>query len=255
MIFSQKYIQKPLKLFIGTFKNKKIPLILGIDIIFYLIFYLGFRIFANKAKNIIMSLQSLDLSVLQNLNNVDINSANQLLSQLQMFMLSMISATIVFILFIIVILTLIKGYQWSKIVKNKLELFDYFKLLILNILWFIIWVIILTIPFFFIEKQAYLTHIHYLIPFILYFTLFVYMNYAETKSIGKALKAPITEGLLRLHKYVSPIIIIVLFFEIPFIILKLLKLQPTIHLIIFSIIAPVVLAIYKLYFYSTPKEA
>lgn len=256
MTFSKEYIQKPLRLFFKTFRNKKLPLILLIDIIFYLIFYLGFKIYADKAKNIIMSLQNIDLSILNNLQNVEIDAANQLLSQLQMFMLSMISATIVFTLFIIVILTIIKGYEWSKIVKNKLELFDYVKLLILNILWFIIWVIIFTIPFFFIERQAYLTHIYYLIPPILYFTLFLYMNYAETKRIGKALKAPITEGLLKVYKYVSAIVIIVLFFEIPFVILKLLKLSPTIHLIIFSIIALIVLAVYKLYFYviSTEKE-
>lgn len=254
MTFSKKYIQKPLKLFLNTFKNKKLLLVLLIDIIFYLIFYLGFKIFANKARKILMSLQNLNLSVLQNLNNVDVEAANQLLAKLQVFMLSMISSIFLFMLFIIVILTLVKGYEWSKIINKKLELFDYVKLLILNILWFIIWVIIFTIPFFFIEKQAYLTHIHYLIPPILYFTLFIYMNYAETKSIGKALKAPIKEGLLKLHKYVSSIIIIVLFFEIPFIILKLLKLSPTIHLIIFSIIALIVLAVYKLYFYSVKKE-
>lgn len=201
-----------------------------------------------------MSLQDLDLSILQNLQNVDINTANQLLAKLQLFMFSIISSALIFMLFIILILTIIKGYEWSKIVKNKLELFDYFKLLILNILWFIIWIVILITPFFFIEKQAYLTHIYSLIPPILYFTLFVYINYAETKRIRKALKAPITEGLLKLHKYASSIIIIVLFFEIPFIILKLLKLQPTIHLILFSIIALVLLAIFKLYFYSIKKE-
>lgn len=254
MTFSKTYIKKPIKLFLKTFRNKKLPLILGIDILFYIIFYLGFKIYADKSKNIIMSLQNLDLSILNNLQNAEIDTATKLLSQLQMFMLSMISATIVFILFIIVMLTLIKGYEWSKIVKNKLELFDYVKLLILNVLWFIIWIIIFSIPFLFIEKQAYLTHIHYLIPPILYFTLFLYVTYTKTKSIGKALKAPITEGLLKLHKYVSPIIIIILFFEIPFIILKLLKLPPTTHLIIFSITALITLAVYKLYFYTVSKE-
>ncbi len=254
MTFSKKYIQKPLKLFLKTFKNKKLLLILGIDIMFYLIFYLGFKVFADKAKNIMMSLQNLNLSVLQNLNNIDVEAANQLLNKLQLFMFSIISSTLIFIVFIIVILTLIKGYEWSKIINKKLELFDYVKLLILNIIWFIIWVVIFTIPFFFIERQAYLTHIHYLIPPILYFTLFLYMNYAETKRIGKALKAPITEGLLKVYKYAGAIVIIVLFFEIPFVILKLLKFPPTPHLIIFAIITLIVLAVFKLYFYTMGKE-
>ena len=228
-----------------------------IDIIFYIIFFLGFTIFASKAKKILESLQNLNLSVLQNLNNVDAQAANQLLAQLQVFMASILGAAFLFVLFIIVILTLIKGYEWSKIVNKKLELFDYVKLLMLNILWFIIWIVLFTIPFFFVRKETYLTHTHYLFPPIIYLTLFLYMNYAKTKSIWQALKAPVTEGLLKLHKYVSAIIIIVLLFEIPFIILKLINLQnKTLHLMIFSILLLIILAVYKLYFYaiSTQKE-
>ena len=139
--------------------------------------------------------------------------------------------------------------------NNKLEPFDYFKLLILNIIWFTIWTVIFFIPFSFIEKQTYLTHFYYIIPPILYFTLFLHINYAQTKSIGKALISPIKEGLLKLHKYISAIIIIILLFEIPFIILKLIKLQnQTLHLIIFSIIALITLAVYKLYFYSAHNQ-
>ncbi len=264
MNFYQNYIKKPIKLFLNTFKNKKLLSILGIDIIFYIIFYLGFKVFASKAKKIIESLQDLNAVAIQNLNNVDIESANQLLAQLQTFVASIIGAVVVFILFIIVILTLIKGYEWSKIADNKLKPSNYLKLLVLNIIWFTIWVIIFFIPFSFIEQQTYLTHFYYIIPPILYFSLFLYLNFAQTQKIGKALLAPIKEGLLKLHKYLAALVIIILLFTIPPLILKFfnfpLTLQavnlPTqnVSLIIFSIILLITLAVYKLYFYSIQNE-
>ena len=255
MEFTQKYIKKPINLFLSTFKNKKLGLILLIDVIFYFIFYIGFGIYAYYAKKIMKTLQNLNLNTIQNLNNINMESATQLLSQLQVFIASIIVATLLFILFIIMLLTLIKGFEWSKIVNKKLETFDYIRLLMLNILWFIIWIIIFFIPFSFIEKQAYITHVYYIFPPILYFTLFLQMSYAEKKSIWQALKGPITEGILKIYKYVSAIVIIVLFFDIPFMILKVLKLQPRIHLAIFSIILLIVLVIYKLYFYVTYSQA
>ena len=117
------------------------------------------------------SLEDLNLGVLQNLNNVELESANQLLAQLQSFIMSIFGVVFIFILFVIITLTIIKGWEWSKIVNKKNKLFDY-KLLILNIIWFIVWVVILIIPFAFIPKEVYLTRIIYFAPFILYFTLF-----------------------------------------------------------------------------------
>lgn len=264
MTFQEIYIKKPVKLFLNTFKTKKLALILGIDIIFYIIFFLGFQIFVSKAKKIVMSLQDLNLAAIQNLNNVDVEGANQLLAQLQTFIASIIGAVFLFILFIIAILTLIKGYEWSRIANNKLKPSNYLKLLLLNIIWFTIWVIIFIIPFSFIEKQAYLTHFYYIIPPILYFTLFLYMNFAQTKRIGKALLAPIKEGLLKLHKYVTALIIIILLFAAPPLILKFFNISLTlqtlnlpiqrISLIISAIIALLTLAVYKLYFYSVSIE-
>jgi len=249
MSFYKEYIKEPFRLFLNIFKNKKLGLIVLVDIIFYIVFYLGFKVFIYYATNIMQSLEDLNLGVLQNLNNVELESANQLLAQLQSFIVSIFGVVFIFILFVIITLTIIKGWEWSKIVNKKNKLFDY-KLLILNLMWFIVWVVILIIPFAFIQKEVYLTRIIYFIPFILYFTLFLYMNYAETGRMGKALISPIKQGLLKFHKYITPLIIIVLFFEIPFIILKLLKLQSTLHIIIFSIIILIALAVYKLYFYT-----
>lgn len=257
MTFYKTYIKRPFSLFLNTFKSKKLALILGIDIIFYIIFSIGFMVFASKAKKIMMSLQGLNLAAIQNLNNIDISGANQLLAQLQSFIFSMLSAVFLLTMFIMVILTIIKGYEWGKITKNKLKISDYVRLFILNIIWFIIWVVIFTIPFFFIGKQKYLTHFYYLIPPLLYFTLFLYLNFAETKKIGKSLLAPIKEGIIKLHKYISAIVIIVLFFEIPFMALKAISLQnKSLHLILFMIISLITLAVYKMYFYSisTQKE-
>ena len=185
MSFYKEYIKEPFRLFLDTFKNKKLGLILLIDLIFYLVFYLGFKVFVYYATNIMQSLEKLNLGVLQDLNNVELESANQLLAQLQSFIFSIFGAVSLFVLFIVITLTIIKGWEWSKIINKNNKLFDY-KLLILNIIWFIVWIIILIIPFAFIQKEVYLTRMPYFTPFILYFTLFLYMNYAETKKIGKA---------------------------------------------------------------------
>jgi hypothetical protein len=254
MSFYKEYIKEPFRLFLNIFKNKKLGLILLVDIIFYIVFYLGFKVFIYYATNIMQSLEDLNLGVLQNLNSVELESANQLLAQLQSFIMSIFGAVFLFALFIIITLTIIKGWEWSKIVNKKNKLFDY-KLLILNIIWFIVWIVILIIPFAFIPKEVYLTRIPYFAPFILYFTLFLYMNYVETKKIGKALIAPIKQGLLKFHRYVTPLIIITLFIGIPFAILKLINIQnETIHLILFLIISVIALAAYKLYFYTIKKE-
>ncbi len=252
MSFSKTYIKKPVRLFLESFKS--LPLTLGIDIIFYIFFFLGFRIYASKAKEIILSLQNLDLSVMQDLNNVDAAASTELLNQLQSFMDSIIFVTIVFIIYIIIILTLIKGYQWNKIVKKKIEALDYVKLLILNTVWFIFWIIIFSIPFSFIEKQTYLTNFVYYTPIIPLFTTFLYMNYAETKSVFKALFAPISEGIIKLHKYTAPIIILTLFFQVPIMILKPFRLQSALPLIVFVILSLITLSLLKLFFYKTYKS-
>ena len=255
MGFYKDYILNPFKVFTDTFKNKKLWIIVPIDILFYIIFFIGGTIFVSFIKKAVLSLSGLNLGILQNLNNIDANAANQLLEKLQNFLAYIIVDTVVFTLFIAVILTLVKGYEWGKIVNKKMDLSAYFRLFVLNIIWFIIWIVIFIIPFNFVQKEVYLKHIYLLFPPIIYFTTFLYIDYAEKNRIGKALKASFVEGILRIYNYITPFIIIALAFMIPFILLKASKLQnATWYLTIFSIIWIIILAVYKLYFYIIKKN-
>jgi len=256
MSFYKEYISNPFRAFIDTFKNKKLLTIIALDILFYIIFFIGGAAFLSFVKKAVLTLSGLNLGILQDLSNVDVNAANQLLGKLQIFLAYIIIDTLLFILFIIITLTLIKGYEWGKIVNKKMDLSAYFRLFILNIIWFIIWIIIFIIPFSFVQKEVYLKQIYMLFPPAIYFTTFLYLNYAETNRIGKALKASFVEGILRIYNYITPLIIMALAFIIPFTLLKALRLQnKTLHLIIFLIMGIIILAVYKLYFYQIKKNS
>jgi hypothetical protein len=254
MSFLNEYIKKPLRILKHALTNKTLLFIAFLDLIFYILLYLSFKIFAKRATSLLASIQTFNLSVLQDLNSVTVETANQIWAQLQTFVFSIISAIVIFALFLIVLISILKGFEWSRIVKNKLNSIDYVKLILLNLIWFGIWLLIFALPLLIIEREAYLSHIYYLVPFLLYFSIFLLLTYTKTNSIGKALKAPITQGIFQVHKYVSAIVIIIILFEVPFLALKIFRLNPSLHLLIYGILLFSLLAISKLYIYNISES-
>ncbi len=256
MGFYNKYVENHFKGFFKTFMNKKLPLVLFLDFIYYVLFYLGFKIFFDFFKRSVDSLTNINLGVLNDLTNISSGAANQLLDQLRSFLISIIGGAVVFILFIVVILTLVKGYEWGKIVRKKLVLFDYVKLLVLNFLWAVVWIIIMALPLGFVAKEVYLPRLYYFIPFIIYFTFFLHAANIKGKSLLGSLKSPFVDGLLKLYLYVSPLVLIVLFLEILFVFSNLINISNVqAILIVFFIVISVILAVSKLYFYSIYNKA
>ncbi len=251
----KRYFLKPVRILVKSFKRKEVLFILLIDIFYYLCLSAGIVVFLFFVKRLLLNLRSITYILSSGLGSLDINKANEILSSLHSFVYSFIAAFFCLLVFIILVFTILKGYEWSKIVKKRMKFYDYAKLLVLNSVWFFILGIALTIPLFIVKKEIYLMHIYYTFPAIVYLSTFLYMEYAESKSLGKALASPIMEGILEIKRYILPFFLVSLIFLVPFYILKALRLtNKKLHLIIFFFITLIFLGVYKLYFYLIKKS-
>ncbi|MBI2128813.1 hypothetical protein HYU07_01105 [Candidatus Woesearchaeota archaeon] len=125
-----------------------------------------------------------------------------------------------FLFFIILVLAVsaFKSIQWSKILKQKLNRAFFIKFLSLDLIWHLLWLVLIIITAFIfkIMISAYLIIIELLL--FLYFTAILHSIFSKDKKIFGMMKEAVKIGISKFYYFLLPLAIIII---LPIILLNL----------------------------------
>jgi len=206
------YLKNNLKTYVNSFKNKRILLVLALNILFVLITAALIKLTKLISQSQIAKINKVDLS------SIALQSEAQLqniINTLKGFAIFAILTAILFILLLIINWSFCQGMIYHILLKKKFNLKYFEKFLLLNIVWFIPWLILFFVILFG-AKTGYLAASFYLIiafflhsSFVLY-TLFV--NNRLKKIIH--LKIHLKISIVKIYHFIIPYILITITFLI-----------------------------------------
>ncbi|MDP6548181.1 MAG: hypothetical protein QF917_04465 [Candidatus Woesearchaeota archaeon] len=188
--------------------NLKIFIILILDILFYYTLMQTGRFLITQIQK-----KSTNIDLSQNLLELSQQNAAQLLSSLRGFFFFIIISLILFVIAVIINWSIIKGIIWNLTGNNKPSLKFMKKFLLLNFIWLPIWTVIFLLIAFGIKQEA--APIFMIIAFILaiYLTNILYPLFLADNKITN-IKKSLRLGFKKIHYFIIPYIIIIVFFLI-----------------------------------------
>jgi len=189
-----------LKTYISSFKSKDTLLILPINILFILLIFGITKLIAILSQGWMDRIDSIDLS------NVAFQTEAQLqsiIATLKGFVVFVILTAILFILLTILSWSITQGIIYDILAKKKLSIKYLEKFLLLNMVWFIPWLII-----FFImllgHKSTYVIPTFYILVLIfMHFSFILYVLFAKENKIRQIKKA-LKIGITKIHLFILP---------------------------------------------------
>ena len=218
------------RVFVSSIKRIRLGIILIIilDILFYAISALIVTAWYVQIK---LRMEKVFLPSPESLASLGVEKAQQASAEARTFLLLLVFSIILVITMIIFAASIIKGIIWAKTTGTKITLRLISKFLALNLIWITFWLVLLMLIPIIIEPRVItrindphnpgmffqFTTIHlYVIVAILissYFTNLLYAIFMRNKKLNSIWKA-IKMGILKIHLFLVPYIIIFLLFYV-----------------------------------------
>jgi len=158
--------------------------------------------------------------------------------KLKSFLAKLLSNVLILIIAIIVVISFFKSLIWSKVAKIKFKKSFFTKFLGLFLSWNIPWILLFIIIALSFKEKAMKYFITAEFLFFIYFSLIIYPLFVKENRIFSTIKKTFKIGLINLYKFILPIILIWLMFQLGFTIIILLSKIPTlvrIFLIVYAL--------------------
>ncbi|TKJ17699.1 hypothetical protein CEE44_04165 [Candidatus Woesearchaeota archaeon B3_Woes] len=179
---------------------------------------------------------------------------SQISSQLSNFLWSIFVGIAIVALVTFIAMCIFKGLIWFRIANKKFN-FNYSKkFILLNLLWFLIWITPAILLFFVLKKEiiAYLLVIITIL--LLHFTNLLYISFTKNpklSSIKKAFKI----GIKKIHLFILPYLIAIIIFLVISQLYWLYNFMPgNTSTIITVLILIIYLAWFRIYLYNVVKD-
>ncbi len=203
------YLKNNLKTYVNSFKNKNIVIILALNILFVTITTILVKLTKTISAPWIKVLEKADLDLaLQSEAKMQ-----ELANSLRGFVLFVILTTIIFILLIIINWSFFQGVIYNILLKKKFNMKYLGKFLLLNIIWFIPWTILLFIIIAGSKANYLLISFYTTILIFIHFSSILYILFTKNSKL-KEIKNALKIGILKIHHFILPYIIITITFII-----------------------------------------
>jgi len=234
---------------IKSFKDfdKRIIFIVLYDLIFYSVFFICFLIFGKFLQKKAVILSTLPMEKLMELPESELNT---ILTQLQGFILTLVIGFLLIALIIFIAMCVFKLLIWLKTAKKEFKLAYLKKFILLNILWFLLWLIPIIIIFLFIKRELIAPLLLIIFILAVYFTNILYILFTEKRDIS-TIKNTFKLGFKKIYLFIIPYIIITILLLVTFQLYWLYKFTPqNIQSIITLIIILIYAAWARIYLYN-----
>lgn len=201
------YLKNNIKIYVSSFKNKNILLVLILNLSFIIVTAALITLTKKISQPWIDKIQKVDLS------NIVFQTEAQLqtiVSTLKGFILFAIFTAILFILLLITNWSLFQGIIYNILLKKRFNLKSFGKFLLLNIIWFIPWLILIFIILF--GAKYFITPTLILMLLFLHFSFILYILFTKNNKIK--IKQSLKIGTLKIHHFIIPYILIAITFII-----------------------------------------
>ena len=222
------FLKQNCDIFINSFKriNLKIFLILFFDILFYFIFMQAGNFFMNVIQK-----RAANVDLTQNFMNLNQQVANTLLTSVRGFFSFLIISLILFAVLMIINWSLFKGLNWAITANKKFNLKFFKKFLQLNLIWLPIWFLLIFLFAIIIKPTAAPIYMVIILIIAFYLTNILYplfLKHTETQYVSgakkskaflgnskiKTIKEAFKLGIKKIHHFIMPYLIIIIFFLI-----------------------------------------
>lgn len=221
------YLKNNIKTYVNSFKNKNILLITAINILFILITAALIKLTKVISQPQIDKIQKIDLGSIASQTEAQLQST---ITALKGFALFAILTAILFILLLIINWSLCQGIIYNILLKKKFSLKYFNKFLLLNIIWFIPWLILTVIILFGGKIEYLITPALILTLLFLHFSFILYIQFIKNSKLNQV-KQALKIGIKKIHYFIMPYILI----SITFVILSQLNLLKP-HFIIITLV-------------------
>ena len=196
--------------YLKSFKNKAIPLLLIINILFIL-----------SAAGITRVTTSIAAPQIEKVNNIDLSRVSfqteekltSIAASLRNFVLVALLIALLFVILIIIAWSLFQGMIYSLLGKKKFNLKFFEKFLLLNLIWFIPWLLLLGILLIGSKTASLLVVSITALLLFLHFSLILYPLFTKENKL-KTIKTAIRLGITKIHYFIVPYILIAITFMI-----------------------------------------
>lgn len=220
-----EYLKNSIKTYVNSFKEKNILLVSVLNALFIIVTAVIIKIISIISKPWAEKINNVDLS------NIALQSEAELqniVSTLKGFAIFAILTAIIFLLLLILNWSFFQGMIYHILVKRKINLKYFEKFLLVNIIWFIPWLIIFFIILFGAKINYLSASIYALILAFLHSSFVLYTIFIKE---GKLKKLTHLKVSIKLHHFVIPYTLI----AITFIIISQLNLLNP-HIIVIALV-------------------
>jgi len=204
------YLKNTLKTYANSFKNKKILLVLAINILFILITTILIKLTKIISQSQLQKINEIDLSNIVSQTEAQLQAT---VSTLRGFALFAVLTAILFLLLLIINWSLCQGIIYNVLLKKKFSLKYLNKFLLLNIIWFIPWLIIIFIVLFGGKIESFMIPTLIFLFLFLHFSLILYTLFTKNNKLSQ-IKKSLKLGITKFHYFIIPYIIITITFII-----------------------------------------
>lgn len=205
-----KYLKNNIKMYVESFKNLNILLVLLLNASFFLLTIGAGKLIGFFSEGWMEKLNNLDLESVALQSEVQLRG---IVSTLRGFYLFVVFAIILFILFLILNWSFFQGMIWNILLKKKLNFRYFWKFSLLNVIWFLCWVIIAAAILFGGRTEYFIISFFVLMFLFLHFSFILCVLFTKENKFGQIKKA-LKLGVLRIHYFILPYIVILITFLI-----------------------------------------
>jgi hypothetical protein len=186
------------------------------DLLFYLFAIISIYIVGNLFTKLVNALP--DISLID-LNIANIEELQQIIAALRHFIYITIAYIVLLILTLFIIYCLFKAIVWSLTIKKRIELKVIPKYALLNLVWLLIWIVLISI-YFIIKKNLMIFFILLILLSFVYFNTIFNILFFKTKknkvfkTIKLALKIGITKFLYLTPPFIISLVILIILSQI-----------------------------------------
>ena len=240
---SKKSFKSNLNTYFNTFKlDNRFHRTLALDAAFFLTLFLGIiPLWQTLIEKLSASLEGLDLNAVQNSMNDEL--ATETLALMQGFIVKSVLAILAILLIVFLLYTLTKSFIWKILLKKKFNKKYYYKSLVLNLVWGLLFLVVLLLTIFPALNAVHgLNTIRFFSLFFLvvliYFKTLTFIKLAEKEKLKLAFKE--VKNALN-NQYKKPIQFIFVTFIAVYILSYLLSYLPSNA---YMVISPIILLLF-----------
>lgn len=198
-----KRIKKQIIMYKDSFKSKNLWLVMLLNIVFVSVAAALMKLARIISAPWIDKLDKVDLSNIVSQSEAQLQST---ISTLRGFVLFAVIAAFLLTILLIIVWSFCQGMIYNILMKKKFT-FRYFeKFILLNIVWFIPWILLAVVILFGVKGEYFILPAFMLILLFLHFSFILYPLYAKENRM-KQIKESIKIGIVKLHHFIIPYII------------------------------------------------